>query len=156
MFNIPLEVAHALTWVIILVPLTGAVLACCWPQKLNRSFEKVSIACTFTSFLAALCLYPVVFQQNIIIQTSFNLLLSGLNLQVDGLGLFFALFTSLIWALASVYNGQYLHSDEGYRRYATTWLLALSANMGLVLAKDLFTFFIFFFDPIKLNRFFLK
>ncbi len=139
-----LEVLQAIAWGTVLIPLGGAIFACCRPKQITRSFNKTLTRCSWLSFLCAMLLYPVVFIFKAPVQTGFGYLLSGLRLKVDALGLFFALFTSLIWSLASMYNGPYLRSDDSYRSYAGTWLLALSANIGLVLAADLFTFFIFF------------
>ncbi len=153
--DLPSVAAKTLAWGIILIPLAGALLACCWPGRLKKhSFERVSVACSLAAFLSALSLYPLIFKQNVILQTGFGWLLSGLRLRVDTMGLFFALFTSLIWSLASLYNGSYLRSDRGYRRYAAIWLLALAANLGLVLAEDLFSFFIFF-EVLSLSAYFL-
>lgn len=161
MLDISLTTAQLLAWGIVLIPLIGAVVACCQSKSSGNSFQATIISSSLLSFLSVLYLYPLVFKQGTIVQTNFEILLTGLRLKVDPLGLFFAFFTSMIWLLASIYNGPYFHPNKKRhhhtgitKRYASIWLLTLSGNLGLVLAEDLFSFFIFF-EILSLSAFFL-
>ncbi|MBI5788410.1 MAG: hypothetical protein HZA78_06115 [Candidatus Schekmanbacteria bacterium] len=129
-----------LIWGMILIPLLGAVFA-----QYCKNFARLKLlSClSFFPFFCALTLYPTVFIHKSPIPAGLDIFISGINFYLDGLSLFFCLFTSLIWSLASIYGYAYLHTDKGMQRYTGAWLLALSANLGLVIAEDLLTFFLF-------------
>lgn len=56
----------------------------------------------------------------------------------------FALITSFVWMLASIYALSYMSHEHKRTRFYFFLLLSLAANIGLILANDLFTLFIFF------------
>jgi multicomponent K+:H+ antiporter subunit A len=65
-----------------------------------------------------------------------------LGFWLDGLGLFFALIVTGIGTLVLLYSAYYLHSDDDWR-FLTYLLLFMLAMLGVVLAGDILTLFIF-------------
>jgi formate hydrogenlyase subunit 3/multisubunit Na+/H+ antiporter MnhD subunit len=56
----------------------------------------------------------------------------------------FLLFTSLLWATAGLYAGAYLRGQRHERVFYFLYLLAMSGNVGLIVAEDIATFYTFF------------
>ncbi|MBM4155911.1 MAG: DUF4040 domain-containing protein [Lentisphaerae bacterium] len=65
------------------------------------------------------------------------------SLQVDGLGLLFALLVTGIGALVVLYSGFYLDHDPAAPRFLATLMAFMTSMLGLVMAGDLFTLFVF-------------
>ncbi len=70
--------------------------------------------------------------------------LGELSFALDGVGLVFALVTAFVWTCASLYAIDYLHHDGKELRYHLTSLLTLTALLGIVVAGDLITLYVFF------------
>ncbi|MGD2076898.1 MAG: proton-conducting transporter membrane subunit [Chloroflexota bacterium] len=66
-----------------------------------------------------------------------------ITLYLDGLSAFFALLVTFIGTLIIIYTGQYFKGDSGAWRFLTYILLFMGAMLGLVLAGDVITLFIF-------------
>ena len=56
----------------------------------------------------------------------------------------FLLFTALLWWLAGLFAHAYLAQQPGHKSFFLYYLLAMSGNLGLVLAQDLGSFYVFF------------
>ncbi len=69
-------------------------------------------------------------------------LLLGSVWGLDASGRIFLLLTALLWLGASVYMRGYLQQRR--RRFGVFFLLAMSGNLGLVLAQDVLNFYLFF------------
>lgn len=67
----------------------------------------------------------------------------SLSLYLDGLSLLFALIITFIGILIIVYTGQYFKGDPSAWRFLTYILLFMAAMLGLVMAGDIITLFIF-------------
>lgn len=63
---------------------------------------------------------------------------------MDATGQFFLFMTSLLWLLAGIFSASYFSKKEGAVKYAAFYLLAMSGNLGLILAQDIFTFYFLF------------
>lgn len=68
----------------------------------------------------------------------------NLSFYVDGLSLFFALLVSGIGVLIYIYGGAYLRGHHHLGRFFSYLSTFMAAMIGLVLADNLFTFYIFF------------
>jgi hydrogenase-4 component B len=71
-------------------------------------------------------------------------ILLGSWLGLDAVGRTFLFFTATLWTAAGVYAAAYLARDPARRRFFGFHLLALAGNLGLLLAADLVTFYLFF------------
>lgn len=68
----------------------------------------------------------------------------GLRFAVDPLTVIFAVITSFVWLMATIYSIGYMPHEQKRDRFFFFFLLVLACNLGVVLAADFFTLFIFF------------
>ena len=68
----------------------------------------------------------------------------GGSFGIDPMGRFFLFFTSLLWFAAGLYA--FFYFDKGRRRdrFFAFFLLSQSGNLGLILAQDMLSFYLFF------------
>jgi multicomponent Na+:H+ antiporter subunit A len=66
-----------------------------------------------------------------------------LSFQLDGLGLLFAFLVTLIGTLIIIYSGGYLKGDPRLGRFLSFMLLFMGSMLGLVLANNVITLFVF-------------
>jgi len=96
-------------------------------------------------FAALLKLWPSVVDQRV--ESAFIDWVPALNLamslRLDGLSLLFGLLVTGIGALVLIYAGAYLHGDARLGRLWLLLLLFMAAMLGLVLADNLLTLFVF-------------
>lgn len=71
-------------------------------------------------------------------------LLLGVRLGVDDVGQIFLLFTAVLWLFAGLYGQNYLAGDPGRTRFFAFFLLSMSGNLGLIVAQDVLSFYLFF------------
>lgn len=71
-------------------------------------------------------------------------LLLGSSLGLDATGRTFLLFSSLIWLAAGLYARAWLAGDARRHRFAGFFLLAQAGNLGVCLALDAASFYLFF------------
>ena len=67
-------------------------------------------------------------------------------LQVDALGLLFALVASTLWLVTSIYSIGYMrgHGERHQTLFYAAFAIAISATMGVAMADNLFTLFVFY------------
>lgn len=70
--------------------------------------------------------------------------LLGAQLGIDSVGRVFLLFTGVLWLAAGWYANDYIHDADRRPGYALFHLLAMSGNLGLIVAQDMASFFLFF------------
>ncbi len=71
-------------------------------------------------------------------------LLLGARLGVDGTSGVFLLLTSLLWTAAALYSRGYMAGDAHRTRFELFYLLTFTGNLGVVLALDPASFYLFF------------
>lgn len=71
-------------------------------------------------------------------------LLLGLRLGFGGAGQIFLLFTSVLWLIAGIYSRGYLKDDPRQARFDGFFLLTMTGNFGLIVARDVPGFYTFF------------
>lgn len=72
------------------------------------------------------------------------LLVGRLEFVADHLGALFALFSAFVWFCATLYSLPYMKTQQARDRYHAVSLVVLAAMLGVVLAGDLVTLFLFF------------
>lgn len=72
------------------------------------------------------------------------LLAGRLEFVADAFGALFALFSAFVWFCATLYSLAYMANQHSRDRYHAVSLVVLSAMLGVVLAGDLITLFLFF------------
>jgi len=110
-----------------------------WPGVRNAYVVTV----TALALLGAAGLIPLVAEHHRI-QSVVPALLGELTFTVDSFSMLFALFTTFVWLAATIHSLDYLKHEKKHDRYHTTTLVVLAANLGVVLAGDLVTLYLFF------------
>ncbi len=62
----------------------------------------------------------------------------------DNISRLFLLFTALLWWLSGLYARAYLSDRNGCNRFFVYYLLSMAGNLGLIIAQDLMSFYLFF------------
>jgi len=116
-------------------------------RPLGKRSEAVrdwfSVVVTAFTFLGAVALIPLITEHHVI-GCEIPLLLGEITFVVDSFGMLFALFTSFVWFASTLYASSYMQHEEKRNRYFTYNLAVLGANLGVVLAGDLITLYLFF------------
>lgn len=141
------EAAHvvpsALPAALVLGPLVAAALV----RPLGKRWPGVRnayvVAITALTLLGAAALIPLIAEHHRV-QSVVPALLGELTFTVDSFSMLFALFTSFVWFAATLHSLDYLKHEKKHDRYHTTTLVVLAANLGVVLAGDLVTLYLFF------------
>jgi multicomponent K+:H+ antiporter subunit A len=128
-----------------------AVLAACYGlPRLNRfipikTFSWLVALAPFTAFLLISLRMEEVTQGVRITQEIAWMPTLGISaiLLLDGLSALFALLVTGIGALVIIYTGYYFHEDQSAWRFLTYMMLFMTSMLGLVLAGDVITLFIF-------------
>ncbi|CAN5786840.1 monovalent cation/H+ antiporter subunit D family protein [soil metagenome] len=128
----------------IATPLLTAALILLLPR---RFAEPLSFLAAFlTAAFAALLLRGVLAGD--VPQLEALRLVPGISLafRLDALGMTFALLASGLWILTTVYSSGYVRADnvKHRKRYFASFAAAVGAAMGIALAGNLLTFFLFY------------
>ena len=77
---------------------------------------------------------------------TFGEILPGLSIEfrVDALGLFFALVSSTLWVMTTLYALAYMRGSHSLRRFFGFFALCVSTTVGIAFAGNLFTLFVFY------------
>ncbi len=130
----------------LLVPLAGAVLIALCGRRPNLR-EGVTLATAALLFYVVASLLPAVLAGA---QPALALIevMPGLALafRVEPLGMLFALVASGLWIVNSVYSIGYMRANaEAHQtRFYVCFALSLAATMGIAMAANLFTLFLFY------------
>lgn len=132
----------ALPFWIVVLPLIGAV-ALLFKSDSDRYRNAIGVGTSALTVLLLLTLYGPVMQGGVKYALSY---LPGLELtfKIDPAGWLVALVTAFLWLAASIFAISYMTHEKKRFRYDFFTLLTLSANLGVLLAGDYFTLFIFF------------
>ncbi|MDZ4180844.1 MAG: complex I subunit 5 family protein [Coriobacteriia bacterium] len=134
---------HPLPALLVLWPLVCAVLV----RPLGRWREDVRdgfmLFATGVTLLGAAALIPLIAEEHRI-AADIPALLGMLHFVVDPFGMLFALFTTFVWFAATLHSLDYLAHEQHRDRFHVTSLVVLSAMLGVVLAGNLVTLYLFF------------
>jgi multicomponent Na+:H+ antiporter subunit A len=70
--------------------------------------------------------------------------LLGLTFELDRSGAMLLGASGLLWSAAGAYAGTYLRSNPAGGRFAVWWLMTLAGSLGVFIAADLVSFYLFF------------
>ena len=130
----------------IAVPLAGAALIWVFRGRPNQR-ETVTLVTAALLFVLVASLLPAVLDGQrpaaVLVET-----LPGLPiaLQLEPLGMLFALVASFLWIVTSVYSIGYMrgHHESNQTRFYICFAVAISSAMGVALAANMFTLFVFY------------
>ena len=128
------------------VPLVGAALIP-WAGRAPNLREAVTLATALLLLACVLALLPAVLAGERPAAALFEML-PGLviALQVEPLGMLFALVASGLWIVNSLYSIGYVRGNQEAKqtRFFVCFALSLAATMGIAFAANLFTLFLFY------------
>ena len=129
-----------------LVPLVGAILIGLSHRHPNIR-EAVTLITAVLLFSLVISLLPAVLsgaRPAVVLATP----LPGLSiaLELEPLGLLFALTASFLWIVTSIYSIGYMrgHHDRHQTRFYTYFAISLASTMGVALAANMLTLFVFY------------
>jgi len=77
-------------------------------------------------------------------EAAFAWLFLGSTIGLDQTGQVFLFFSAALWWLCGLFAQSYLAGDAQRARFFTFYLLAMAGNFGLILARDMVTFYVSF------------
>ncbi|MCR3921350.1 MAG: hypothetical protein NUK65_02395 [Firmicutes bacterium] len=128
---------------IVLLPFLGAALVVVIGRRSAPLRNCVATATTFFTFVLVISMYPLVSASTVVYELP-SLMGLGLHLRVDFFSFVFAAFSSFIWFLSTFYSQEYMEHEEGHTRYYFFMLVSLAGTVGVFLAGDLLSLFLFF------------
>ncbi|MBS4022948.1 MAG: NADH dehydrogenase subunit [Dethiobacter sp.] len=127
----------------VLFPLAGSLLtflAGLYSEKLRSACAVLTALITFGIVMS---MYPLI-QQGTIVYRFAGFMEYGLIFRADFLSFLFAALFSASWLLATLYATVYMKREHAQNRFYTFLLATLGHCLGVVLAGDLFSLFLFF------------
>ena len=146
--------AGLLAGLAVLIPLAGAVLIALSDKRPNQR-EAVTLISAGLLFLCAAGIVPDVaagLRPSLVIAEPVPGL--PLALEVEPLGMLFALVASFLWIVTSLYSIGYMraHKEENQTRFYVCFAIALSSTMGVAFAGNMLTLF-FFYELLTLSTY---
>lgn len=135
--------SHILPLLLVAWPLLAALLVYPLGRRSESARDGFVVFATGVTLLGAAALLPLLGKYTRI-HAGAPLLLGRLEFTVDHFSALFALFSAFVWFCATVYSLDYMKREHGRDRYHATSLVVLAANLGVVLAGNLVTLFLFF------------
>jgi multicomponent Na+:H+ antiporter subunit D len=128
----------------IVAPWLAAALILLLPKRLSEPLSYA--AALLTATCAALLLRAALARD--VVELEVLRLVPGVSLEfrLDALGMTFALLASGLWIVTTVYSSGYVRADDvkHRRRYFASFAAAVGAAMGIAMAGNLLTFFLFY------------
>lgn len=114
-------------------------------QHSEKMRNALAVGTSAVTFLSVAALYPYIMAGNIIQFKMFQLLPNlDISFRVDILSFSLALLSSFIWMMVAIYSLDYMCKEHGCNRYYPVLIITLASCMGIFMAGDLFTLFVFF------------
>ncbi|RQD73864.1 MAG: monovalent cation/H+ antiporter subunit D family protein [Candidatus Syntrophonatronum acetioxidans] len=117
-------------------------------QKESANLRNhLSIITSVITFLAVAYMYPQIIDGKVLVFELFEIIpemgFVG-TFRVDILSFCLALVSSFVWMLATIFSVDYMSHEHAQNRYYPTLIFTLGGCMGIFMAGDFFTLFIFF------------
>jgi len=129
---------------LVLVPVAGSFAVYVLGLRFGETLRNLlAIGIALFCFLGAAHLFNLAQQGDVVYRIS-DLVVFGLNFRVDLLGALFALLSSFIWLLATIFSWTYMDYEHDRDRYYFFLTLTLGGCLGVFLMEDLFGLLIVF------------
>ncbi|HDP70670.1 MAG TPA: proton-conducting membrane transporter [Actinobacteria bacterium] len=132
-----------LTSLIIAIPFLGAGITYWFGHKLKTAWDYLPFLFSLTTLILTSILFFGGSGGHVIIKYPF-LPFSKVELSINSLNVLLAFLTALVWTAAMLFSVSYMKKSVKRRRFYVFMLLAFSANLGVFLAGNFLTLFIFF------------
>ncbi|MDW7739951.1 MAG: proton-conducting transporter membrane subunit [Bacillota bacterium] len=137
-------IVSTLPLMILLIPILGSFLIGFTGLKLYRARNILAVLVTGLTLYLTVELFLLSLQGYSILYRLPSLAGISMNLRVDLTGSVFALFTALIWFLATLSSVPYMKQEIRQTRYYTFLILSLGGCLGVFLSGDYLSLFLFF------------
>jgi len=127
----------------VIVPLAGSLLVFLAGLLTPKLRNLCAILTALATLAIVLAMYPLV-QNGSIVYRFANFMEYGLYLRVDFLSFLFAAIFAGSWLFAVIYATVYMRGEHAQNRFYIFLLATLGHCLGVVLAGDLFSLFLFF------------
>ena len=129
--------------VLVLLPMAGALLSYLVGRRNKEARNRFALLVTVAeAVLVALALVRVCNGEKPFCELPE--LLGGIRFETDGFRGVYTAVAALMWMMTSLFSAEYLHHYRNRNRYWFFTLLTFGATVGVFLAADLMTAFIFF------------
>jgi len=137
-------------------PLLGAGMIYIFRKQPNAR-EACTLVAAVLLFAVVISMAPLILAGNVIVFSIINIC-PGLELgfRVDAFGLLFAITSSFLWILVSIYSIGYMRSlnEHAQTRYYGMFALAIFSAVCIAMAENLVTFYIFY-EALTLSTYWL-
>jgi len=128
----------------ILAPILGAALILLLPER-NWFWPRVMGLFSVSAALIASVVIFVLRSSGTVLELNLLQVIDyGLSFRPSFLGAMFAVVVATLWVLAMLFAVSYLHNTHSPRRFFASFLVSMAGCLGVFLATDYFTFFVFF------------
>ncbi len=139
----------------LIAPLVAVVLIATLGRAYPILYELINAATAVVTFTLVLYLYSALGQGPIEHLTLFEPFAGvSIALQAEPLGMLFAMMASFLWIVTSIYSFGYMrgHGEQNLGRFNLFFAIAISSAMGVALAANGFTLFLFY-EALTLSTF---
>ncbi len=128
-----------------LFPIFMSVVIFAVSKRSEKMRNGLSIGTAVVTFFSVAAMYPSIAGGGVIEYTIFNILPGlGVSIRLDILSFSLAVLASFVWMLVSIYSIDYMSHEHGGDRYYPILIFTLGSCLGIFMAGDFFTLFIFF------------
>ncbi|HHX76918.1 MAG TPA: monovalent cation/H+ antiporter subunit D family protein [Firmicutes bacterium] len=111
----------------------------------EKTRNTISVITAAVTFLASAALYPFIKDGQAIEFTLFEIFANlEISFRLDLLGYALLLVASFVWMLVTFYTLDYMSGEHACNRYYPVHIVTLGSCLGIFMAGDLFTLFVFF------------
>ena len=137
-------VISSIPFVLALFPMIGALFIVGAAKYGDQWRSRMANAIAFVTFLIA-CWQFYLVQQGVVIAFALEGFMAfGLRWRVDYISAVFAIVVAAVWLFATVFAREYMAHEHNQTRFFAFSIFTLGATLGVFVAGDLFTLFLFF------------
>lgn len=130
--------------VLVLLPMVGA-LGVVGASKFRDHWRSRMInAITFATLVMALWQFYLVQQGKVLVYVLEGFMGFGLRWRVDRVSAIFSVVVAAVWFLATIFAREYMAHEHSQTRFFGFWTFTFGATLGVFVAGDLFSLFLFF------------
>jgi len=130
--------------VLVLLPTLGVLAVVIAARYGDRLRNQVVNAVTFATFAVACWQFYLVQQGTVLVYALEGFMQFGLRWRVDFVSAVFSVVVTLVWLLATVFAKEYMAHEHNQTRFLAFSTFTLGATVGVFVAGDLFSLFLFF------------
>ncbi len=139
-----MKVESVLPLLIVLIPIIGSLFIGLAGLKSDLMRNTLAVVIAAAVFVLSLILFITVAKGYTVFYDLPSLAGVAMSFRIDFFGSVFALFTALIWLLATLASIPYMKHEDKQTRYYVFFILSLGGCIGVFLCGDFLSLFLFF------------